>query len=131
MDTIATTVFAQSLSNFTCKLWMMRGGTLLILGQRSRSTLALCLYDLVDTIATTVFAQSLSNFTCTFTMMRGGTLLILVHGVIDQGQLCPPARGCHALRCLVYLYIEGYISKLKSGRIQDGANQFQISKRRK
>ena len=25
-------VFAQSLSNFTCKLWMMRGGTLLILG---------------------------------------------------------------------------------------------------
>ena len=32
--TIATTVFAQSLSNFTCKLWMMRGGTLLILGHR-------------------------------------------------------------------------------------------------
>ena len=31
-DTIATTVFDQSLSNFTCKLWMMRGGTLLILG---------------------------------------------------------------------------------------------------
>ena len=26
------TVFDQSLSNFTCKLWMMRGGTLLILG---------------------------------------------------------------------------------------------------
>ena len=32
VGTIATTVFAQSLSNFTCKLWMMRGGTLLILG---------------------------------------------------------------------------------------------------
>ena len=32
VDTLATTVFAQSLSNFTCKLWMMRGGTLLILG---------------------------------------------------------------------------------------------------
>ena len=31
-DTIATTVFDQSLSNFTCQLWMMRGGTLLILG---------------------------------------------------------------------------------------------------
>ena len=53
VDTLATTVFAQSLSNFTCKLWMMRGGTLLILGhgnpidfgswgQRSRSTVALC-----------------------------------------------------------------------------------------
>ena len=32
VGTIATTDFAQSLSNFTCKLWMMRGGTLLILG---------------------------------------------------------------------------------------------------
>ena len=30
--TIATTVFAQSLSNFTCTFAMMRGGTLLILG---------------------------------------------------------------------------------------------------
>ena len=34
VDTIATTIFAQSLSNFTCKLWMIRGGTLLILGHR-------------------------------------------------------------------------------------------------
>ena len=32
VDTIATTVFDQSLSNFTCKLWMMRGGTISILG---------------------------------------------------------------------------------------------------
>ena len=31
---IQTTVFAQSLSNFTCELLMMRGGTLLILGHR-------------------------------------------------------------------------------------------------
>ena len=52
-------------------------------------------------IATTVFAQSLSNFTCKLWMMRGGTLLILGHGVIGQGQLCPPARGCYALCCLV------------------------------
>ena len=32
VDTIATTVFAQSISNFTCTFAMMRGGTLLILG---------------------------------------------------------------------------------------------------
>ena len=32
VDTIATTVFAQLLSNFTCTFAMMRGGTLLILG---------------------------------------------------------------------------------------------------
>ena len=90
VDTIAATVFDQSLSNFTCKLWMMRKGTLLIFGsrgQRSRSTLALCVSDLVDTIATTVFAQSLSNFTCKLWMMRGGTLLIWCQGVKSQGQL--------------------------------------------
>ena len=32
VDTIAIKVFVQSLSNFTYKLWMMRGETLLILG---------------------------------------------------------------------------------------------------
>ena len=31
VDKIATTVFDQSLSNFTCMLWMLRGGTLSIL----------------------------------------------------------------------------------------------------
>ena len=34
MGRIQTTVLVQSLSNFTSKLWMMRGGTLLILGLR-------------------------------------------------------------------------------------------------
>ena len=32
VDTLATIVFAQSISNFTCTFAMMRGGTLLILG---------------------------------------------------------------------------------------------------
>ena len=32
VDMILTTVFAQSLSNFTCKLFMMKGGSLWILG---------------------------------------------------------------------------------------------------
>ena len=32
VGTIASTVFARSFSNFTCKLGMMRGGNLLILG---------------------------------------------------------------------------------------------------
>ena len=32
VDPIATTVFAHSLSNFTCTFAMMRGGTLLISG---------------------------------------------------------------------------------------------------
>ena len=31
---IATKVFVQSLSNFICKLWMIRGGTILIFGHR-------------------------------------------------------------------------------------------------
>ena len=49
-------------------------------GQRWRSTLALCVSDIVHTIQTTVFAQSFSNFSCKLWMMRGGTLLILVTG---------------------------------------------------
>ena len=83
VDTIGTTVFAQSLSNFTCKLWMMRGGTLLILDHGSKVKVnfgTLCIRP-CDTIQTTIFAQSLSNFTCKLWMMRGGTLLILGHGV--------------------------------------------------
>ena len=32
---------------------------------------------------------------------EGKMLLIFGHWVIGQGQLCPRARGCHALRCLV------------------------------
>ena len=53
-------------------------------------------------IQTKVFAQSLSNFTCKLWMMKGETLLILGCRVKGQGQLWPPARGCHALRCLVF-----------------------------
>ena len=34
VGTIASTVFARLLSNFTCKLGMMREGTLMILGHR-------------------------------------------------------------------------------------------------
>ena len=56
-------------------------------GQRWRSTLALCVSDIVHTIQTTVFAQSLSNFTCKLSVMRGGTLLIMGHGIKGQGQL--------------------------------------------
>ena len=107
MDTIQTTVFAQSLSNFTCghdsdysfcpitfKLHMhihhderMNPIDFGPRGQRSRSTLALCVQDFVDTIQTTFFAQSLSNFTCKLWMIRGGTILIWGHGVKGQGQL--------------------------------------------
>ena len=48
-------------------------------------------------------------------MMKGETLLILGHGVIGQGQLCPPARGCHALRCLVFFQF--LYARLQTGRI--------------
>ena len=57
----------------------------------------------MGTILNTVFARSLSDFTCKLKlfMIKGVTLLILGHGVKFQGQLWPPARGCHGLRCLV------------------------------
>ena len=41
--------------------------------------------------------------------MRGGNLSILGHRVKGQGQLCPPARGCHALHYLVSLKIDRYL----------------------
>ena len=90
MDTIQTTIFAQSLSNFTCKLWMMRGRTLLILGHgvKGQGQLWHSVYKILWTrYRLHFFAQSLSNFTCKLWMMRGGTLLILGHVVKGQGQL--------------------------------------------
>ena len=90
-DTIQTTVYSQPLSNFTCKLCMMRGGTLLIWGHGSKVNVnfgPLCLRPCGHDTEYS-FAQSLSNFTCESWMIRGGTLLILGHGVISQGQLLP------------------------------------------
>ena len=55
-------------------------------------------------IDVTLFAIfRISNFTCRLWIMRGETLLILCLRIIGQGQLCPPARGCHALGCLVFV----------------------------
>ena len=44
VDMIQTTVFAKSLSNFTCKLWMMRGGTLLIMGHEVTILYQACVF---------------------------------------------------------------------------------------
>ena len=82
MDTIQTIVLAQPLSDFTCKLWMMRGGTLLILGHGviGQGQLWHCVKYIVDTIQTIVLAQSFSGFTCKLWKTGGGTLLILGQG---------------------------------------------------
>ena len=37
--------------------------------------------------------------------------------VKGQGQLCPPARGCHALHCLVLCYL--HVCKWKNAYIKD------------
>ena len=89
--TIQTTVLVQSLSNFTCKSWMMRRGTLLILGHGIKGQGHLLFGTrvkiLVFTIQTTGLVRSLSNFTCKLWMMRRETVLILGHGVKGQGHL--------------------------------------------
>ena len=48
-------------------------------GQRFRSTLVLCVWNLVDTIQTAVLVLSLSNFTCMLLKTKRGILLILGH----------------------------------------------------
>ena len=88
-------VFAQSLSNFTGKLFMMRGGTLLILGHgvKGQGQLWYSVYKTLLARYRPVFAQSLLNFTGKLFMTRGGTQFILGHGVKFQGQLWPPCEG--------------------------------------
>ena len=77
VDMTATTVFAKSLSNFTCNLWMVRGGTLLILGLRVKTQGQLW-HSVYKTLWTRYrlqfFAESLSNFTCKLLMVRGSTM---------------------------------------------------------
>ena len=62
VDTIATTVLAQSLSNFTCTFTMMRGGTLLTLGHgvKGQGQLWHSVYKPLWARLRQVFVQSLS-----------------------------------------------------------------------
>ena len=67
-------------------------------GQRSRSTLALCVENLVGTIQTTVLLRSLWNFTCRFWMIRGvifGTLCIKTCGHYTDYSFCPITFKLH------------------------------------
>ena len=118
---IQTTVFAQSLSNFTCQLFMMRGRTLLIWDHRVKGQGQIW-HFVFKTLWALYRLQFLPNhfqtsvFTCKLIMMSGGTLLILGGGAKIQAQIWPPARGCHTSHCLVnilfflqYLYM--YILK--------------------
>ena len=90
VGTIHTLLFARSLSNITCKLWMMRGGSLLIFGLGVKSQVQLwysvCKAWLARYVICTVFPRSLSNFTYKF-WMRRGPLLIFGHEFKGQGQL--------------------------------------------
>ena len=92
VDMIATTVFAQSLSNFTCKLWMMREGSRLILGHgvKGQGQLWHSVYKTLWAGYRLQFLPShfqTSHVSCGWWEVRGRTLLILGHGVKGQGQL--------------------------------------------
>ena len=62
VGTIATTVFAQSLSNFTCTFPMMRGGTLLILGHGVKGQDQLWQGQLWHSVYKTLWASNAVNF---------------------------------------------------------------------
>ena len=82
VDTIQTTVFVQSRSNFACKLWMIGGGSPLFYfffghGVKGQGQLWHSVYKTLwtgyrlqflpnhfQTYRLQFFAQSLSNFTC-------------------------------------------------------------------
>ena len=86
----------------------MRGGTLLILGHGVKGEGQLW-HSVYNTLWTRYRLQFKPNhFQTSHVTCGGGTLLILGHGVIGQGQLPPPppsARGCRALRYLVFILL--------------------------
>ena len=124
MDLIQTTVYVQSLSNFTCRLWMMKGETLLILGHGvilwntyysrdlifakpspmiySRNfTFAICHIFLFYSYIR-IYWRGLNFRVSLFSRIYAKIKSSRIKSVqVGQGQLCPHARGCHALRCLV------------------------------
>ena len=111
LDTIATTIFAKSLSNFTCKLGMMRKGTLLILGHRVKGQGQLW-HSVYKTLWTWYILQFLSNhfqeeepywFWVTGSKVKVNSPFP-GHGVKGQGQSPLPHWGCHSLRCLVIVW---------------------------
>ena len=64
-----------------------------------RSTLGLCSWNLVDTMQATVFARSFSNFvSCWWWEERPYSFWVIGPIVVVN---FAPARGCHALCCLV------------------------------
>ena len=104
---ILATVFARSLTNFTCKLFMMRGGTLFILGHgvKGQSQLWHFVYKTLWARYRLQFLRD--HFQTSLVSCSGWEYL--GHGTKFQGQLWPPARGSHALRCLVFFFMHHYL----------------------
>ena len=80
-----TAVSIQSFASFTCKLWMMRGGTLLIFVTGSKVNVIVCTRCIKPWGHDTDY--SFCQITFKLLMMRKGTLSILSHLVKGQGQL--------------------------------------------
>ena len=111
-----TTVFAQSFSNFTRKLWMMREGTLLIWGHRVKGQGQL-LHSVYKALWAQYRLQFMSNHFQTSHVGYGWW----GENPIDFGSrghrsrsTLPPARGCHALRCLVNY---GFLHMVANGEL--------------
>ena len=95
--------FVHSLSNFTCKLLMMREETLLILGHRVKGE-GQVLYSVYKALLAQYRLQFMSNHFQT-SHVDDKRRNRIDFGSRSQGQLCPPARGYHALRCLVFFFL--------------------------
>ena len=95
-------------SNFTCKLWMMTGGTLFILGLgvKGQGQLWHSMYKALWAGYRLQF--KFNHFTCKLWVMRSGTLLILGHKV--KVNFAPLRGDKHSLRCIVMC--EGSVSYL-------------------
>ena len=105
VDTIQTTVLAESLSNFTCKLWMIRRGTPLILGHGVKGKVnfgTLCIKPCGQDKDYIFFPITFKLHMYVVDDERKNPIDFGSRDQRSRSTLPPPlARGCHALRCLV------------------------------
>ena len=125
--------FSQSLSNFTCKLWVKRGGALLISGQRLKDWLSVY-KNLLAGYRLYSFSQSLSNFPCKLWMMRGGpidfgsrgkrsTLALYVQDIVNKMQTTVFTQSLSNFTCKLWIFLFCYFHLFRvphtwTGRVQ-------------
>ena len=104
VDTIQTTLFARSLSNFTCKLWTMRGGTYWFWVTGSKVKVNFCTLYIRPCGQDTDYSFSPITFKLHMSLVddKGRNPIDFGSQGKRSSSILPTCEGIsHALRCLV------------------------------